>query len=187
MKKFISVLILGLTGAFLFFGVATADTVLVTGTGVWDDNTQTTPFSMPLADWSFTFNLPSPIASNPTGEATNFFYFLNGSPVNASLSTIMFYDAASLGGFDLNFDDGSIVSLFCDDVGSSFTLQLGTYQAEIMTESAMGSGIVTLSSTVPDPAPVPEPASLFLLGTGIAGVFGLKKKFKRKHLIKQNN
>lgn len=183
MKKFIALFVGGLTAALLLFGVAIADTVVVTGTGTWDGGATATAYSESSATWSFTFNLPSTIGSNPTTEATDFSYLLNGSSVAASLSTVMFYEADAWGLFDLNFADGSIVSFMSysnpgDDVGSSFTLLLGTFDAQISTLSATGTGTVTLSPPEPNPtpSPVPEPSTMLLFGAGLAGLIGLKKK-----------
>jgi hypothetical protein len=84
-------------------GDAAAGTVFFSGSGTWGDSAPSTPYSAPDESWSFSFDLPNPIASNPTFQATDFVYDLNGSPVSTPLSSVKFFPVANAGLFDLNF------------------------------------------------------------------------------------
>ena len=110
-------------------GHAVAGTVLFTGSGTWGDSAPSTPYSAPDESWSFSFDLPNPIATNPTTQATDFVYDLSGSPVSTPLLSVTFFPVANAGLFDLNFTDGTAVSIYGADVGSSLTLMPGTYPA----------------------------------------------------------
>jgi hypothetical protein len=98
-------------------GDAAAGTVFFSGSGTWGDSAPSTPYSAPDESWSFSFDLPNPIASNPTFQATDFVYDLNGSPVSTPLSSVKFFPVANAGLFDLNFSDGGVVSFYGADVG----------------------------------------------------------------------
>jgi hypothetical protein len=145
-------------------GDAAAGTVFFSGSGTWGDSAPSTPYSAPDESWSFSFDLPNPIASNPTFQATDFVYDLNGSPVSTPLSSVKFFPVANAGLFDLNFSDGGVVSFYGADVGSSLTLIPGTYPATSGLNDlfpAVGSGTVTLTA-------VPEPSIWAMMTLGFA-------------------
>ncbi len=143
-----------------------------TGSGTWDLGTPTTAYSEAGATWQFSFVLAGPLSSNPTTQATDFSYSLNGTPVTTSLpGGVLFYSVADGGGFDLyptinNTSDVSVISfLFPNDVGSNLSIVSGVFQARVELNDGItaadgltpgsGSGIVSIAST-------PEPASIIL-------------------------
>jgi PEP-CTERM motif len=143
-------------------GNAAAGTVFFSGSGTWGASAPVTPYSAPDESWSFSFDLPNPIASNPTTQATDFVYDLNGSPVSTPLQSIIFFTS---GLFNLIFSDGVAVSFYGADVGSSLTLIPGTYPAKsaIYDGAPVGSGTVTLTA-------VPEPSTWAMMTLGFAGL-----------------
>ena len=162
---------LGLITSLAIAPIASATTLMnFSGSGVWGSTAPTSAYSAPLDTWSFSFDLPSPIAGNPTTEATNFSYTLNGTAVNGAPSSITFFDSASLGLFDINFSNIS-VSLFSaskTDVGSSLTLLPGIYTAFITLNDGTANGNGTIGIQ-----PIPEPSSWVLLATALVMGGGL--------------
>ena len=163
----------------LLFLSNVAHAALISGAGTWSAATPTTAFSQPNASWSFSFNLPDQIAANPTVEASNVSYFLNGQLVSTTLQGVRFYPAAADGLFDLIFGNTSIVTLYGGangpDVGSTLQLAYGTFDAHIAMNGGFssdnGTGTVTLSA-------VPEPGTYAMLGLGL-GLIGLVARRKR--------
>ena len=154
---------------------ARADISTISGSGTWDVTAPTSSYSGPGDTWSFSFNLPTTLASNPTTEATNFTYLLNGVVVPGDPSNITFFDSANLGLFDINFSNIT-VSFFSPtntDVGSTLTLVPGMYATGISLNDAgsAGSGSISIA---------PEPPSLVLLGTALllgAGMVYFRRNF----------
>ena len=150
---------------------AMAAEVMVSGSGVFGPHISTLlPVEVPGDSFAFSFDLPNPIAVNPTTEVTNSSFFLNGDPVADPIRSVLFYDVADGGGFDLDFAYGPdaqppVVSLYLADVGSTLSIVPGTYGFTLDgLDGSAGSGTVTITA-------VPEPAAwaVMLVGFGAVG------------------
>jgi len=153
---------------------ARAEEVIVAGSGIFGGSVAASKYTEADDTYAFSFDLPNAIRANPTAEASNFVYDLNGMPVTATLSSVRFYPNWQGGLFDLNFADGQVLtffeadSLIGPDIGSDLTIQIGSNAADATLQDAYsnvagyyGTGLVTVTI-----APIPEPASLGLLGAG---------------------
>lgn len=156
------------------FAEPAAANVIITGSGTWNSATDLTDVSAPDATWSLTLELPNPIPNNPVTPISGE-YLLNGTPVSLTILGVQFYDAGQDGLFDLSFS-GTYVGFFGADIGSTGTILTGTFAADMAADggSRTGSGTITVMDT--DTGSVPEPASLALLGAGLAGLAGFKRR-----------
>jgi len=167
---------LGLVLAMLSISTAAnAAQAVIFGSGTFNDAAPSTATTAPNGTWSFSFNLPNPIASNPVYEVTNFSYSLNGTPIAIGLSNVKFYNDEVGGLFDLNFTDDTQLEYTGTDIGSTLTLLLGTFEAQEGTSGSfyenrrpIGEGLVTVAN-------VPEPASLGILAFGLAGLIARRR------------
>jgi hypothetical protein len=166
--KILVVCVLGVLLAFS--GVANA--MYISGTGVFGNDAQVAQLHAPGAAWSFSFQLPNTIASNPTSEISNFQYTLAGSPVIATPLSIVFFPFDFGGMFNMLFAD-DFLGFFGADIGSNLTLLPGVYAVTMPDDS--GTGTVTVSET----APVPEPSTLLLLGAGLLGLGLVRRRAQR--------
>ena len=151
---------------------AAAGEVLFSGAGVFGPTIATLgDVEIPGDSFSFSFDLPSVIAANPTTQVTNAHYFVEGAEVtDDALTSVLFYPASLGGGFDLNFAGGWPVSLYTSDaagfvdLGSSLKIAPGQYTFVLDGSSFAGQGELSVSS-------VPEPAAWALMigGFGLAG------------------
>jgi MYXO-CTERM domain-containing protein len=161
---------------------ARAGIVTVSGSGTWGADAPVSIYTAPGESWSFSFELPDPLDANPTSTATNFQYFLNGSAVSTTLSSVEFFSPGDGGLFDLNFADGNSLNLYGDQAFSSPGLSLipGVYSSNIDINAftgppdGNGSGTVTITSAVP------EPSSIVAGGLGLLALAGLAFRNPRR-------
>jgi hypothetical protein len=147
----------------------------ISASGTWGEGTPITPYSAPGGSWSFSFDLPNPISSNPTDQATHFSYIANGTAFFFPFIGVKFFPADLAGMFDLTFPDGDVLSLYGADIGTSLTLVTGTYDVEagMLFNSASGIGTVTVSALGPvvtgfGAGAVPESPTWVMMALGFA-------------------
>lgn len=152
---------------------ARASEVEISGSGTFSGTAPTTAESKAGDTWSFSFDLPNPISGNPTTQAVNFSYFLDGTPVGVSLTQVQFFSSGLGGLFDLTLSDTHILSYYGANIETSNTLSLGTFAATACPNdaAACGSGSVTVSA-------VPLPASAWLMLSALIG-FGTMVPWRR--------
>jgi hypothetical protein len=183
----LGVVVSAAVGSFAFFSVASpaeAASVRISASGEWGPDTESIKgFSAPGASFSFSFDLPNPISSNPT-EGTHFDYALNDKGViDEFLSPfvpVQFFTAAEAGMFDLfpkKMTDGEpvVVSLYGPDIGSSLTIVTGlniAVTAGMQRLPSTGSGTVTVSSlgVTGFGGGVPESSTWVMMILGFAGL-----------------
>jgi len=138
------------------------------------------------------------------GDVYNYFWadFVEGDAVPLSLEMQQIiqysgkYDVSGQWDWDWNFRVGETTSeimVSITDADGSMSISAGDsvdFRDRINTDAdfgyndALGSATVTyVSESIPydplNPAPVPEPATIFLLGTGLVGLIGFRRKFKK--------
>jgi hypothetical protein len=159
---------------------AHAGIAAVSGSGTWGPDAPISLYTAPGDSWSFSFDLPDPLDANPTSMATDFRYFLDGSAVSTTLSSVEFFPAAQGGLFDLNFADGNSLNLYGAQAYSSpgLSLRPDVYSANIDINSftgppdGNGSGTVTIASVVPEPSSIVSGGLGLLVMAGLA--FGIR-------------
>jgi hypothetical protein len=163
--------------------VALAQTqmVAVTGSGTWGEGTLASPFSAAGESFSFSFDIADPILGTAfanglnTVDVTDFSYDLNGKTVQDALSSVSFYDTATLGLFDLVLANGQVVSAYGADIGSTGTLDLGKFSATYATNDGAGTGSGVVQVTA-----VPEPASAAVVLGGLVCLGAARRRAKRR-------
>ena len=168
--------------------------VLVSGNGSWDSTAPTTSYSVPSANWVFSFGLPGTLTSNPA-QGAYFSYYVNGVLVGQLLDGVTFNSSGGGGLFSLSVPSDPLNSgstplaltftggqAYTPGSGGSLIPTPGTYGASLNMPNpanpdlppASGSGTISITN-------VPEPASLPLFMLGVAAL-GCAAFLKRKSI-----
>jgi hypothetical protein len=162
----------------LLQGAASADVVLISGSGTWDTVAPTTPVSAPGATWSFSFDATTPIASDGTTTFSNFSYLLNGSSVSETLTAVQFFSTGDFGLFSLFLADGNFLGFYGAQVyDTTSNLISGIYPAAIdVNQTALplgvGTGVIHIGA-------VPEPSSIVSAAIGLVLIGGFASRRRR--------
>ena len=103
-------------------------------------------------DWSLGNNLFEVSWISPISD------FWSNQPDSFTLATISFIGISG-GISDLSFSNVTLIDEY--------------WRPSLLTDASLGTGSVDVA------APVPEPATMLLFGTGLAGLVGFRKKFKK--------
>jgi len=122
------------------------------------------PFSMSFVtqQTEVAFNLQTPYPAT-----TTFYALLGGTTVESDTITTGATPNDFFGFKDINFDQISIYTSYADGVTN------GSGTGPLILDN------LQMKVNSVDPAPVPEPSTVLLLGLGFAGIAGFKKRFKR--------
>jgi hypothetical protein len=162
------------------FVLALVVVVLVVGaSSAYADTILTYKISGPGPKGTFTASFTLAEHPTPSGGSRTVFYFAPFPvDVNGKWTNLAVVFSNALGGSVLGLNSFFLFGqqLFSWPLSSSTPIMnLGTYQLY----GAAGGSLGLYTVTVTDPAPVPEPASFILLGTGVLMLLGvhLRRRF----------
>lgn len=172
---------------------ASADTLLVSESGVWGATAPTTTWSAPNQSWSFSFLVLSTPAVSGVNETihgsyfdatfNDFVYTLDGAQVSTATPEITWYSSGYGGLINVNFPSGgpsfesegdqAFTGTASDPTITPGVYPLGSYSGVFLfnpTQLLPLTGDLSITETA---QVAPEPSSLLLLGTGLLGLAGL--------------
>ena len=122
---------------------------------------------------SFSFSMPvatgGPIFGTTVGSADDFFGSLINDQGNVS------WDSSA----DFSFGNGGIFRVSLSPASFNDSASAGGFGVDLIPGQANGATIEATLEYVQAPNAVPVPPAIFLLGTGILGIVGIRKKYKK--------
>jgi len=174
----IAAVALASTALLCLSGIANAAEILIQGDAFFGAGTPTTAESGASKQILFSFEVPDPLDANPELNITGATYELSGSPVAATLDSVTFFKTSQDGMFDMDFSDGTIISIYGADIGSSGNVGPAGFYITTAGVNDQFPGTANGSVTV-DFLAVPEPSSWALMFAGFGGI-GLMMRRARK-------
>jgi hypothetical protein len=115
-----------------------------------------------------------------TTAATNLVYDLNGSPVSVGIGAMVFFNSSFGGLFEIVFTDSNFLAAFGPDIGSTGTIETGTFSAGYGMNAVSEPSPPQASGDVlvgPVATPTPEPSAVALLATSILALALIRRRY----------
>lgn len=151
---------------------ASAATMLIEASGVWDDVTPPTALTAANTQFRFSFRIDQSVPFNPTTAFADFRYALGGQTVSATATEVTFFPQNAGGGLQIRFAPDLLLA----GLGPDLLLggQLGTFTTPLamtfVTNTGYATGKMTISAVNGNAVPEPVEWVLLISGIGIAGV-----------------